>query len=193
MLRRSILRVRCLAVVSLACLAPTAIEAAGVQSAGLRNERVGQMLSVLTAIDDARPATLEQAERMVDLVERAEAPGADAADRRAAMTALYEALWRIRGLDVVTVQGRPLAAGVYTLFTIPGEREWTVIFNRVPRQFGPFVYDAAFDALRVTAAPREGPMREWFEIAATPAGAEATLVIGWDRVEVPLHVTVEAQ
>lgn len=55
----------------------------------------------------------------------------------------------------VTIEGEALPAGKYGLFTIPGESEWTVIFNRVPNQWGAFRYDANEDALRVTVEPGE--------------------------------------
>jgi hypothetical protein len=53
----------------------------------------------------------------------------------------------------VMIEGEALAAGKYSLFTIPGESEWTVIFNKVPQQWGAFRYDANEDALRVTVEP----------------------------------------
>ena len=33
--------------------------------------------------------------------------------------------------DPVTIEGQPLAAGVYGLHMIPGETEWTVIFSKI--------------------------------------------------------------
>jgi len=53
----------------------------------------------------------------------------------------------------VLVEGQKLAAGTYALFTIPGEKEWTVIFNKTAEQWGAFDYDAKQDALRVTVKP----------------------------------------
>ena len=55
----------------------------------------------------------------------------------------------------VTVEGKPLKAGKYALFTIPGEKEWVIIFNRQPEQWGAFRYDAAQDALRVIVHPEK--------------------------------------
>jgi hypothetical protein len=55
----------------------------------------------------------------------------------------------------VMIEGEALLAGKYGLFTIPGESEWTVIFNKVPQQWGAFNYDANEDALRVTVEPGE--------------------------------------
>lgn len=56
------------------------------------------------------------------------------------------------GKDVL-VEGQKLAAGTYALFTIPGEGEWTVVFNRTAEQWGAYDYDAKQDALRVTVKP----------------------------------------
>ena len=73
----------------------------------------------------------------------------------------YGQVWRT-GADEATaitfakdvlVEGQKLAAGTYALFTIPGEKEWTVIFNRTAEQWGAFDYDAKQDALRVTVKP----------------------------------------
>jgi DUF2911 family protein len=48
----------------------------------------------------------------------------------------------------VTVEGKPLPAGKYTLWSIPGETEWTVIFNKQTGQWGTQYKDTE-DALRV--------------------------------------------
>lgn len=75
------------------------------------------------------------------------------------------------GKDVL-VEGQKLAAGTYALFTIPGEGEWTVVFNRTAEQWGAYDYDAKQDALRVTVKP-----------GATAAPVESLdFVIEGDRV-----------
>jgi hypothetical protein len=48
----------------------------------------------------------------------------------------------------VKVEGQPLAAGKYGLYSIPGENEWTIIFNKTWKQWGT-QYKEADDALRV--------------------------------------------
>ena len=55
----------------------------------------------------------------------------------------------------VTVEGEPLAAGTYALFTIPAEDTWTIIFNRKAKQWGSKKYDEGEDALRVEVSPSE--------------------------------------
>jgi hypothetical protein len=48
----------------------------------------------------------------------------------------------------VTVGGKLLAAGSYALFTIPGESEWTIIFNTNSNSWGSFSYKEAEDVVR---------------------------------------------
>jgi hypothetical protein len=48
----------------------------------------------------------------------------------------------------VTVGGKLLAAGAYALFTIPGETEWTIIFNTNSNSWGSFSYKEAEDVVR---------------------------------------------
>ena len=47
------------------------------------------------------------------------------------------------------VEGQPLAAGKYGLFTIMNGDEWTIIFSKTWNQWGAFSYKEADDALRV--------------------------------------------
>jgi hypothetical protein len=51
----------------------------------------------------------------------------------------------------VKINGKMLPAGKYALFTIPGEKEWTIIFNKTWNQWGDTNYKEADDALRVTS------------------------------------------
>jgi hypothetical protein len=50
----------------------------------------------------------------------------------------------------IMVEGKSLAKGKYGLFTIPGEKEWTIIFNKTWNQWGSFRYKQEEDVLRVT-------------------------------------------
>ena len=52
----------------------------------------------------------------------------------------------------VKVEGQFLAAGKYGLYTIPGENEWVIIFNKPWKQWGT-MYKEADDALRVKVKP----------------------------------------
>lgn len=96
--------------------------------------------------------------------------------------------------DDVTIEGEELNAGTYGLFTIPGEGEWTVIFNNVPNQWGAFDYDSNKDALRVSVQPEKGPHMEqlmfYFENVTQDS---ATCVIHWSDTKVPFSVTPDSE
>src|SRR5712672_1541733 len=81
----------------------------------------------------------------------------------------YDKVWRTGANEAtsftvsqdVTINGKPLPAGTYSLHTIPGKTSWTVIFNKKADQWGSYNYDAAEDALRVDGQPADGPNQEW--------------------------------
>ncbi len=52
--------------------------------------------------------------------------------------------------DSLEIEGHILAPGDYALFTIPGAKEWTVIFNATAKQWGAYAYDSTKDVLRFT-------------------------------------------
>src|SRR5829696_1075747 len=56
--------------------------------------------------------------------------------------------------DDVLVNGQRLPGGSYSLHTIPGKDEWTIIFNSVANLGGSFEHDPAKDVLRVKAKPQ---------------------------------------
>jgi hypothetical protein len=75
----------------------------------------------------------------------------------------YGKIWRT-GANEATVfetsgdliiNGQKLPAGKYGLFTIPGEKEWTIIFNSMWDQWGAFKYDSSKDVLRIQAKPEK--------------------------------------
>ncbi len=85
----------------------------------------------------------------------------------------------------VNVEGQSLAAGTYSMFTIPGENEWTIIFNKVVEQWGAFNYDEAEDVLRVTAdASSTDEFVETFKIDVVSDG----VTIAWENTMVKFNV-----
>lgn len=91
--------------------------------------------------------------------------------------------------DDVLIEGEPLEAGTYGLFTVPGKEQWAVIFNNVPNQWGAFDYDSSEDALRVKVNPEKGPHMEqlmfYFEDIT---GNSGTAVVHWSDVKVPFTI-----
>lgn len=94
--------------------------------------------------------------------------------------------------DDVLINGQKLAAGTYSLHTIPGREEWTIIFNSDAGQWGSFTYDEKKDTLRVKAKPQmAADNEEWlsFEIPdVTPTSARVN--IRWEKLTVPFTVEV---
>lgn len=69
----------------------------------------------------------------------------------------YNRVWRAGADEATTftsdkdlvVQGAILPAGNYSLFVIPKDDEWVVIFNKRAKQWGAYEYQQEQDALRV--------------------------------------------
>ncbi len=95
--------------------------------------------------------------------------------------------------DAVLINGQPLAAGRYSLHTIPGKDEWTVIFNKDDGQWGSFTYDDKKDALRVKTKPEMAANnQEWLSFGIEPEGENAARVnIRWEKLTVPFTVEVK--
>jgi len=55
----------------------------------------------------------------------------------------------------VLFAGKMVKAGTYTLFTIPAEKEWTLILSSVRNVWGHYTYDNVDDVLRVTGEVTE--------------------------------------
>ena len=71
--------------------------------------------------------------------------------------------------DDVLINGQKLAAGTYSLHTIPNKEEWTIVFNGTANQWGSFGYDAAKDTLRVKAKPQwVSENQEWLAFTFDP-------------------------
>lgn len=81
-------------------------------------------------------------------------------------------------------------AGTYALFTIPGEAEWTLILNKVPKQWGAFKYDANMDLGRVKMkAAKESALTEQFTIELKPTtGSNGVLKLTWEKLSASIPV-----
>lgn len=102
--------------------------------------------------------------------------------------------------DDVMFGGEEVAAGTYTLFTIPGIDSWTIILNKqLTREdgtpaWGAFSYDKSKDAARVQAAVvnNEAPMMEWFGISFdTLSDTKAHLNLHWGTTKVAVPITTK--
>ena len=87
------------------------------------------------------------------------------------------------------VGGTDVKAGTYSLFTIPGEGEWTVILNSNLNQWGAYSYDKKADVARVKAtATAAGESLDAFSIAFNEVDGGAHLVMAWGTTRVALPI-----
>ncbi len=94
--------------------------------------------------------------------------------------------------DPVSVEGQPLAKGIYGLHMIPGEKEWTIIFSKNSSSWGSFSYDKAEDALRVTVKPQPSEFHDALTFDFDDLKPNSTAVtLRWDKVAVPFKVEAD--
>jgi tetratricopeptide (TPR) repeat protein len=112
----------------------------------------------------------------------------------------YGDVWRaganfnttIEFTDPVTIEGKPLAKGVYGLHFIPGPSSWIVIFSTNSTSWGSFTYDEKEDALRVTVAPRPIPVQDALSYEFTqPTENSCVITMQWETVAVPFKIGVD--
>ncbi len=93
--------------------------------------------------------------------------------------------------EEVHIGEKALAAGTYSLYTIPGEENWVVIFNKELKNWGAAGYEKSKDALRVAVPVQHiDRTQETFRISIENITKNAAnLVFVWDntRVSVPFQ------
>lgn len=112
----------------------------------------------------------------------------------------YGQVWRaganenttIEFSDTVTIEGKPLAKGVYGLHMIPGETSWVLIFSKNSTSWGSFTYSQAEDALRVTVTPCAAENQEALSYSFdNPKPDSVVVTMRWAKVAVPFRVAVD--
>ena len=93
----------------------------------------------------------------------------------------------------VKLNGSEIPAGAYALYTIPGEREWTIIVYKDTSLWGAFGYDQKNDLVRIPAtAVKLADSVETFTIDINDIRTEsATLNLIWDKTKVPVKLEYE--
>lgn len=111
----------------------------------------------------------------------------------------YGKVWRVGANEATeikfytdaTIQGKAIKAGTYSLFAIPGEKEWTIILNSDLDYWGAYSYREQNDVLRVAApVTKSKEVIENFSIVFAKNGQNgAVMKLGWDDtvVEVPIE------
>lgn len=113
----------------------------------------------------------------------------------------YGSVWRtgansatvITFTEDVTFEGKPVPAGEYALFTIPGKGDWTVILNKTTNQWGAYDYKEAEDFLRVSVKPLTLKDKvETFKIDFAEVNpTKAVLTMAWDHTLIPVNLSTD--
>lgn len=116
----------------------------------------------------------------------------------------FDSLWRTGASGATTIHlteefmigNMNFKAGKYALFTIPAEKEWTIIINADTTLHGAFGYDSKKDIYRFKVQPvKSDKFQEAFTIDAneiTRTG-DAVLSLSWENtvVKIPLKSPVD--
>lgn len=112
----------------------------------------------------------------------------------------YGEVWRtganeateIRFYQDVNMGDQAVPAGTYTLFTIPGKDEWTIILNKDIDVWGAFRYDESKDVARIMVpSGSDSKSLDAFSIAFEPTDNGANMLLGWGktRISIPFQAT----
>ena len=90
----------------------------------------------------------------------------------------------------ITLEGKPLRAGQYTLWLIPREREpWTVIVSGAAHVFHIPYPGEAQDVLRLSVAPERGAWMESLAVYFPMVSADSSVMrIHWGDTVLPMRI-----
>ena len=94
----------------------------------------------------------------------------------------------------ISVGGQKLAAGTWSVFTIPGRNEWTFCFTTQKNPFGDsLAFDAKQVVARVQAKPQSGqPYEEWMKLGFENMTTQsAELALRWEKLRVAVPITID--
>jgi hypothetical protein len=110
----------------------------------------------------------------------------------------YDKVWRAGANEAtlfttdkaIKVEGKALPAGKYSLYALPGEKEWVIILNKKTGQWGvkddeSTTEEPASDVLRVTVKPvKSAMMNERMKFVVDKGG----FALEWENLKVPVSV-----
>jgi len=115
----------------------------------------------------------------------------------------YDKLWRtganrftkISFETDVTVEGNKVPKGEYSLYSIPGKKQWTIILNKGINQWGTSGYEKSKDLVRFKVDTKLATnLRETFTIFFEDYSSDgATMVLAWEQTEVQISVEVDSK
>src|ERR1700748_525329 len=113
----------------------------------------------------------------------------------------YDKVWRtgansatvITFSDDVSIEGNKVPAGEYGLFSVPGEKKWTIILSKKPKQWGAYSYSQADDYLRFTVKPikLQQPEETFTLQFANWYPTTGELHLAWENTALVIHLACD--
>jgi hypothetical protein len=113
----------------------------------------------------------------------------------------YDKVWRtgansatvLKFSSDVSIEGHKVPAGEYGLFSVPGEKDWTIILSNKPKQWGAYTYSEKDDYLRFVVTPTKlskpvETLTLQFE-NVLPTSGELHLM--WENTALTMHLTCD--
>ncbi len=110
----------------------------------------------------------------------------------------YGKVWRLGANEAteitltedITIGDTQLEAGTYSMFAIPEEGNWTIVFNSGLGQWGAYSYDESKDVARVEVPVKKAEKTfEAFTIWFSADGSSMNMAWGDTQVNVPIQVS----
>jgi len=93
----------------------------------------------------------------------------------------------------VKINGQSLEAGTYSLFTLPGEKEWGVMYNS-RTDIGGTDYKAESDVLKLKVKPQTGEFSERMTfLIENNTNKSADIVLHWEKLRLVLKMEVNTE
>jgi len=114
----------------------------------------------------------------------------------------YDKPWRTGANAATTLRasrdfvfaGKPVPAGTYALYTVPGKNTWTVALSSKTDAWGNDGYETKYDVARVSTKPSESPNRERLTFLFDNTTDNATqLTLQWEKLQVAIPITVDTK
>lgn len=112
----------------------------------------------------------------------------------------YNKVWRMGANEATTIQfttdvyveGNKVPAGKYSLFTIPTEKDWTIIINKVDKQWGAYNYKQEEDLVRFKVKPVESAFAENLCYSFDNlTSSSASIFVRWENLKIAFKVEVD--
>lgn len=109
-------------------------------------------------------------------------------------------VWRTGANEATTIQfttdvyvdGNKVPAGKYSLFTIPTEKDWTIIINKIDKQWGAYNYKQEEDLVRFKVKPVESAFAENLCYSFDNlTSSSASIFVRWENLKIAFKVEVD--